>query len=55
MRAQRPAISDRARPRRLTGLPNRRAGRGDSVLTPTSTIMMQHNCGFWDAVNRAAS
>ena len=28
---------------------------GDSALTPTSTIMMQHNCGFWDAVNRAAS
>jgi para-nitrobenzyl esterase len=28
---------------------------GDSALTPTSTIMMQHNCGFWDAVNRTAS
>jgi para-nitrobenzyl esterase len=27
---------------------------GDSTLTPTSTIMMQHNCGFWDAVNRTA-
>lgn len=27
---------------------------GDSALTPTSTIMMQHNCGFWDAVNRTA-
>jgi para-nitrobenzyl esterase len=28
---------------------------GDSALTPTGTIMMQHNCGFWDAVNGAAS
>ena len=28
---------------------------GDSALTPASTIMMQHNCGFWDAVNRTAS
>jgi para-nitrobenzyl esterase len=27
---------------------------GDSTLTPSSTIMMQHNCGFWDAVNRTA-
>jgi para-nitrobenzyl esterase len=27
---------------------------GDSTLTPTSTIMLQHNCGFWDAVNRTA-
>jgi para-nitrobenzyl esterase len=27
---------------------------GDSALTPTSAIMMQHNCGFWDAVNRTA-
>jgi para-nitrobenzyl esterase len=27
---------------------------GDSALTPTGTIMMQHNCGFWDAVNRTA-
>jgi para-nitrobenzyl esterase len=27
---------------------------GDSMLTPTSTIMSQHNCGFWDAVNRTA-
>jgi para-nitrobenzyl esterase len=27
---------------------------GDSTLTPTSNIMMQHNCGFWDAVNRTA-
>jgi para-nitrobenzyl esterase len=27
---------------------------GDSTLTPTSAIMMQHNCGFWDAVNRTA-
>lgn len=24
---------------------------GDSALTPTSTLVMQHNCGFWDAVN----
>jgi Carboxylesterase family len=28
---------------------------GDGALTPASTIMMQHNCGFWDAVNRTAS
>jgi para-nitrobenzyl esterase len=27
---------------------------GDSTLTATSTIMTQHNCGFWDAVNRTA-
>lgn len=27
---------------------------GDSALTPASTIMMQHNCGFWDAVNGTA-
>ncbi len=27
---------------------------GDSALTPTSAIMAQHNCGFWDAVNRTA-
>ena len=27
---------------------------GDSTLTPTGAIMMQHNCGFWDAVNRTA-
>ncbi len=27
---------------------------GDSTLTPTRTIMTQHNCGFWDAVNRTA-
>jgi para-nitrobenzyl esterase len=27
---------------------------GDSALTPASTLMMQHNCGFWDAVNRTA-
>jgi para-nitrobenzyl esterase len=27
---------------------------GDSTLIPTSAIMMQHNCGFWDAVNRTA-
>jgi para-nitrobenzyl esterase len=25
---------------------------GDSALVPVSTIMMQHNCGFWDVVNR---
>jgi para-nitrobenzyl esterase len=23
---------------------------GDSALTPTSTLAMQHNCGFWDRV-----
>jgi hypothetical protein len=23
---------------------------GDSALTPASTMEMQHNCGFWDAV-----
>ena len=27
---------------------------GDSALTPTSAISNQHNCGFWDAVNRTA-
>jgi para-nitrobenzyl esterase len=27
---------------------------GDTTLTPTSTIAAQHNCGFWDAVNRTA-
>ncbi len=27
---------------------------GDSALTPSSAIMAQHNCGFWDAVNRTA-
>jgi hypothetical protein len=27
---------------------------GDSMLTPTSSIMMQHHCGFWDVVNRTA-
>jgi para-nitrobenzyl esterase len=27
---------------------------GDSTLIPTSAIMMQHNCAFWDAVNRTA-
>ncbi|MBV8988927.1 MAG: carboxylesterase family protein [Solirubrobacterales bacterium] len=27
---------------------------GDSALTPTSAINKQHNCGFWDAVNRTA-
>jgi para-nitrobenzyl esterase len=27
---------------------------GDSTLIPTSAIMMEHNCGFWDAVNRTA-
>ena len=27
---------------------------GDSTLIPASTIMIQHNCGFWDAVNRTA-
>jgi para-nitrobenzyl esterase len=27
---------------------------GDSALTPTSTINLQHHCGFWDAVNRNA-
>jgi para-nitrobenzyl esterase len=27
---------------------------GDSALAPTSVIMMQHNCAFWDAVNRTA-
>lgn len=27
---------------------------GDSTLIPASTIMLEHNCGFWDAVNRTA-
>jgi para-nitrobenzyl esterase len=27
---------------------------GDSTLVPTSTIRAQHNCGFWDVVNRTA-
>jgi para-nitrobenzyl esterase len=27
---------------------------GDSALTPTSTLNMQHHCGFWNAVNRTA-
>jgi para-nitrobenzyl esterase len=27
---------------------------GDSALTPASTLMMQHSCAFWDAVNRSA-
>ncbi len=27
---------------------------GDSVLVPTSTIMSEHHCNFWDAVNRTA-
>jgi para-nitrobenzyl esterase len=27
---------------------------GDSALTPTNTINLQHHCGFWDAVNRTA-
>jgi para-nitrobenzyl esterase len=27
---------------------------GDSMLTPASTLMTQHNCGFWDAVNQRA-
>lgn len=27
---------------------------GDSTLVPTAEIMAQHNCGFWDAVNRTA-
>ncbi len=27
---------------------------GDSTLTPTRTINQEHNCGFWDAVNRTA-
>lgn len=27
---------------------------GDSALTPASAIMMQHKCGFWNAVNRTA-
>ncbi len=27
---------------------------GDSTLTPTSAIAAEHNCGFWDAVNRDA-
>ncbi len=27
---------------------------GDSTLLPTSAITMQHNCGFWDAVNQTA-
>jgi para-nitrobenzyl esterase len=27
---------------------------GDSALTSTDTLNMQHNCGFWDAVNQTA-
>jgi para-nitrobenzyl esterase len=27
---------------------------GDSTLLPTGVIAAQHNCGFWDAVNRTA-
>jgi para-nitrobenzyl esterase len=27
---------------------------GDSTLTPTSTIRREHNCGFWNALNRTA-
>jgi para-nitrobenzyl esterase len=27
---------------------------GASSLTPTSTLDMQHNCGFWNAENRTA-
>jgi para-nitrobenzyl esterase len=27
---------------------------GDSTLVPASSIMMEHNCAFWDAVNRTA-
>lgn len=27
---------------------------GDSALVPTSTLVAQHHCGFWDAVNRTA-
>jgi para-nitrobenzyl esterase len=27
---------------------------GDSTLVPTSTLMTQHNCGFWDSVNKTA-
>ncbi len=28
---------------------------GDSTLIPASTIIQEHNCGFWDAVNRTAA
>lgn len=27
---------------------------GDSALTPTDTIRLQHHCGFWNTVNRTA-
>jgi para-nitrobenzyl esterase len=27
---------------------------GDSTLIPTATIIREHNCRFWDAVNRSA-
>ena len=27
---------------------------GDSILTPTRTLMTEHNCAFWDAVNTTA-
>jgi len=27
---------------------------GASSVTPTSTLEMQHNCGFWNAENRTA-
>lgn len=30
------------------------APAGDSTLTPASVIAAEHNCGFWDAVNRTA-
>jgi hypothetical protein len=30
------------------------ASSGASSLPPTSTLDMQHNCGFWNAENRTA-
>ncbi|HEY6494198.1 MAG TPA: carboxylesterase family protein [Trebonia sp.] len=27
---------------------------GDSALVPAGTLMAEHNCGFWDAVNKTA-
>jgi para-nitrobenzyl esterase len=27
---------------------------GDSTLVPASVLKMEHNCGFWDSVNRTA-
>jgi para-nitrobenzyl esterase len=39
--------------RRHRGLMSYRPA-GDSTLTPARTIRREHNCGFWDAINRTA-